>query len=313
MYSRILVTGGAGFIGSWTVEKLVEKGYRVIVVDNFYSGDPGNLQSVIDKIVMVKADARDEEIMGRVMRQYSVDAVIHLAAIVGVEEVYINPKLGYSVNVGATFNLLEQARINDVQCFIYSSSAAVYGDPIKLPITEEHPLNPKNLYGATKLAAESLVIGYNRNYGLNTVSLRYFNVYGPRMKPGPYAGVILKFIENIKTGKPLVIYGSGKQTRDFIYVEDVALANLAVLEECRPGVYNVGTGESISIKALAELMLELSGSDVGIVYRSPRPGDIMYSEADITRIRKEIGWEPRIDLYEGLRKTIDYYLGTISS
>ncbi len=310
----VLVTGGAGFIGSWTVEKLVGEGYTVIVLDNLSSGSKDNLYGVMDKIEFVHGDIKDTDLLDKLFSKYRFKSVIHLAALVGVNEVADNPVEGYSVNVTGTFNLLEMCRRHGIERLVYASSAAVYGDPLYLPVNEGHTLNPKNLYGATKLAGEALVNSYSMNYGLSTISLRYFNVYGPRMKGGPYAGVIYAFINSILEGKPLTIYGDGLQTRDFVYVEDVAEANLIALESNATGSYNIGSGSSISIKDLAYLIKSLSRyKDIDIVYREPRPGDIRHSRADITKACRVLGWRPKTSLREGLLKTINYYLSSQGS
>jgi len=305
----ILVTGGAGFIGSWTVEKLISREYKVVVLDNLAYGSIDNLSKVLDDIVFINGDIRDSGLLDKLFKKYRFYGVIHLAALVSVNEVSQKPYEGYSINVYGTFNLLEMSRKYDVERFVYASSAAVYGDPLSLPISEDHPLYPKSLYGATKLAGEVLVNSYSINYGLSTISLRYFNVYGPRMKPGPYAGVIYIFIHNVVHNKPLTIYGDGLQTRDFIYVEDVAEANLLALESNITGSYNIGSGNDISIKDLAYKILGLMGrKDLEIVYDKPRIGDIRYSLADISKAAQLLGWKPDTNFEEGLKRTIKYYV-----
>ena len=305
----ILVTGGAGFIGSWTVEKLISREYKVVILDNLAYGSIDNLSKVLDDIVFINGDIRDSELLDKLFKKYRFYGVIHLAALVSVNEVSQKPYEGYSINVYGTFNLLEMSRKYDVERFVYASSAAVYGDPLSLPISEDHPLYPKSLYGATKLAGEVLVNSYSINYGLSTISLRYFNVYGPRMKPGPYAGVIYIFIHNVIHNKPLTIYGDGLQTRDFIYVEDVAEANLLALESNITGSYNIGSGNDISIKDLAYKILGLMGrKDLEIVYDKPRIGDIRYSLADISKAAQLLGWKPDTNFEEGLKRTIKYYV-----
>lgn len=302
MPENILVTGGAGFIGSWTVELLVKKGYRVVVLDNFSTGSMENLARVIDKIKVVKGDIRNHVLLDEIIRRYEIDSIIHLAALVSVEEAARNPGEAVRVNVNGTHNVLEAARRHGLERIVYASSAAVYGDPKYLPIDEDHPLNPKNVYGATKLGGEALVNAYHENYGLSTISLRYFNVYGPRMKPGPYAGVILKFIQRIKEGKPPIIYGDGKQTRDFIYVEDVARANMAALETTATGPYNIGTGTETTINQLAKTIAELMGrTDLKPIHAKPRPGDIKRSAAKTEKAIKDLRWKPIIDLINGLK------------
>ncbi len=306
MPRTVLVTGGAGFIGSWTVELLVEKGYRVIIYDNFSTGSMDNVAHLVGRVKIVRGDIRNSLQLEEVVKHYGVDSIIHLAALVSVVEAAEKPLEALQINVYGTHNVLEAARRHDLERVVYASSAAVYGDPKYLPIDEDHPLNPKNIYGATKLGGEALVNSYHENYGLSTISLRYFNVYGPRMKPGPYAGVILKFIERIKQGKPPIIYGDGTQTRDFIYVEDVARANLVALESNATGPYNIGTGIETSINQLAKTIAELMGRpDLKPIYTQPRPGDIKRSVAKIEKAGKRLGWIPSIGIEEGVGRIIN--------
>ncbi len=311
MPENILVTGGAGFIGSWTVELLVREGYRVVVLDNFSTGSLENLARVIDKIKVVKGDIRNHVLLDEIIKHYEIDSIIHLAALVSVEEATRNPGEAVRVNVNGTHNVLETARKHDLERIVYASSAAVYGDPKYLPIDEDHPLNPKSVYGATKLGGEALVNAYHDNYGLSTISLRCFNVYGPRMKPGPYAGVIIKFIQRIKEGKPPIIYGDGTQTRDFIYVEDVARANIAALKTRATGPYNIGTGKETSINQLARQIAELMGKpDLKPIHTKPRPGDIKHSVAKIEKARKQLHWKPLVDLWKGIAEIIRTHLSS---
>jgi len=302
--SKILVTGGAGFIGSHTIEFLLEQGYSVIALDDLRSGDLSNIEHVLGKIKFVRGDIRDRELLERIMRD--VDGVIHLAAIVSVDEATEFPELAFDVNAVGTLNLLECARKHDVERFVYASSAAVYGDPSEIPVKETTPTKPMNPYGASKLAGEALVTAYATTYELSTISLRYFNVYGPRMRTGPYAGVILKFITAALKGEPLCIFGDGTQTRDFVYVRDVARANVLALESKEKGVFNVGTGKETRIIDLAKIISKLIGRECKIVFSNPRPGDIYRSVADITNITKRIGWQPKISLLEGLKITIKH-------
>jgi len=307
MEETILVTGGAGFIGSWTVEKLVSKNYNVVVIDNLESGSINNIEHLLDKIVFIRGDIRDKNLLLETCRKHGVVKIVHLAALVSVEKVSENPIKGVETNIVGTLNVLETARLLDIEKIVYASSAAVYGEPVKIPIDEDHPLNPKNVYGATKLGGEALVNSYRENYGLKTISLRYFNVYGPRMQYSDYAGVIIKFIINALMGKPLTIYGTGEQTRDFVYVEDVADANIQALESKITGVFNIGTGIETSINTLAKKIIELTNSKSKIIHTQPRPGDIMRSVANIDRAKKILGWNPRKQLTQGLLKTIKYY------
>lgn len=307
---RVLVTGGAGFIGSWTAEELVRGGHKVIVLDNMSSGSEANLSRVAGEVIVVRGDVRERHLIESVVRDHSPDALIHLAAVVSVDEVAEDPVKGFENNVLGTLNVLEAARELGVGKVVYASSAAVYGDPVRLPISEDHPLRPLSVYGGTKLAGEALATSYAGNYGMEVVVLRYFNVYGPRMRPGPYSGVVRKFIEAVLAGEPVTIFGDGEQTRDFVYVEDVARANAAALKPGVSGVYNIGTGEPVSVAGLARAVMEVAGVEVPVKYGPPRPGDIRHSYADIRRARDGLGWEPRTGLAEGLRKTIEFMMQT---
>lgn len=307
---RVLVTGGAGFIGSWTAEELVRGGHKVIVLDNMSSGSEANLSRVAGEVIVVRGDVRERHLIESVVKDHSPDALIHLAAVVSVDEVAEDPVKGFENNVLGTLNVLEAARELGVGKVVYASSAAVYGDPVRLPISEDHPLRPLSVYGGTKLAGEALATSYAGNYGMEVVVLRYFNVYGPRMRPGPYSGVVRKFIEAVLAGEPVTIFGDGEQTRDFVYVEDVARANAAALKPGVSGVYNIGTGEPVSVAGLARAVMEVAGVEVPVKYGPPRPGDIRHSYADIRRARDGLGWEPRTGLAEGLRKTIEFMMQT---
>ncbi len=308
---NVLVTGGAGFIGSHTVEALLGLEWvdRVIVVDNMYMGSYTNLYPAGDKLVFINRDIRDlEALISEFKRRgLSIDGIIHLAAIVGVDEVVRDPYTGLSVNVGGTINMLELARRMDSSRIVYASSAAVYGDPGKVPVAEDYPANPINLYGESKYIGERLVDRYRLDYGLSTISLRYFNVYGPRMRPGPYSGVIYKFMTTLLRGEAPVIYGDGGQTRDFIYVSDVADANIKALESKATGAYNIGTGRETSINELYVKICGIIGYCPQPRNAPPRRGDVYRSAASIEKAVRILGWKPRVSLEEGLRLTINYY------
>ncbi len=302
--TTVLVTGAAGFIGSHMVKLLLKEGFNVIAVDNLRSGRIENLKDVLNRIHFYKIDIRNEEI-GKVIRE--ADIVIHMAAVVNIQDFYERPKEGFDINVNGTVNLLEYARKYEVELFEFASSAAVYGNPIKLPISEDHPTNPLHPYGASKLAGEKIGMTYFYTYGLKFIGFRIFNVYGPRMTGGFYAGVIAKFIESALSGKPLTIFGSGEQTRDFIYVEDITNGFLAGIKRRKAGIFNLGTGRVITINELAKIIKRLTNSDSQIIWTNPRPGDIMHSQADISKAKSELGWEPKFDILTGLKRTIDWY------
>ena len=301
---RTLVTGGAGFIGSHLVDQLIREGHEVVVLDNFFSGSIENVRHHLDsgELSLIKGDVRDSEVVKEAMRD--VDAVFHLAAIVSVPLSMEKPSLVNEVNVGGTLNLLEASSKADVERFVYASSCAVYGEARYLPINEGHPANPLSPYAVSKLAAEYYCQVFCESYGLKTLCLRCFNVYGPRQVRGPYSGVMMQFVNRLKRGKQPIIYGDGKQTRDFVHVGDVVRANVLALDGPRGigGIINVGSGRSTTINKLADFLTGLSGrSDLKPIYAAPREGDIKNSCADITKAKRVLGYEPNVILEDGLR------------
>jgi len=239
------------------------------------------------------------------MSRFKPEVVIHTAALVSVEESVKKPEEYFRCNVLGTLNTVRISTNYGVSRFIYLSSAAVYGDPIKLPVSEEHPLNPKSPYGLSKLLGEEVVKLYYRMYGLEYVILRLFNVYGPRQFLNPYSGVITKFIDRVSKGLPPVIYGDGTQTRDFIHVLDVCrVIQLCVSTEKVNEVYNVGSGKPLSINELADLVVRVSGLDLRPTYESSRPGDIRHSYADISKAVKYLGFKPSVSIEEGIKELL---------
>ncbi|MCS7102312.1 MAG: NAD-dependent epimerase/dehydratase family protein [Candidatus Korarchaeum sp.] len=303
----VVVTGGAGFIGSHTVEELLRiPEVEVIVVDNFHSGSHKNLKSS-GRVRVLNSDIRALNDLKLDPRDLL--GVVHLAAIVSLDEAYSNPKLTLETNVIGTLNVLEMARKLDTRRFVYASSVAVYGEPVKLPIDEDHPTNPSNIYGLSKLMGEQLAMRYMQDYGIEVISLRYFNVYGPRMRSGPYSGVIHRFITALLSGGTVRIFGDGSQTRDFVYVEDVAEANVRALLSGAKGMFNIGTGVETSIKELLSLLCEVIGVTAhDIKYESPRKGDVRRSRASYEAAKVSIGWEPRTSLKKGLERTVRWYI-----
>ncbi|OYT61909.1 MAG: hypothetical protein B6U69_02670 [Thermofilum sp. ex4484_15] len=302
----VVITGGMGFIGRHTIIELVKSlpaGVEVAIVDKV---ERAKLPSVV---TLIHKDIRDREGLKEAFRDLEeIDAILHLAAIVSIEEAYEKPSLTVETNVLGTLNLLELARMFDISKFVYASSVAVYGEPKELPIREDHPLNPLNLYGLTKLMGEQLAFRYLEDYGLKVISLRYFNVYGPGMKGGRYAGVIHKFITSLLKGRRPVIYGDGSQTRDFIYVDDVVRANLKALESKTTGPFNIGSGVETSVLELYRYLTEIIGvKGIRPKFAPPRRGDVKRSLADIRRAGNYLGWKPRVDLKNGLAKTVAWY------
>jgi UDP-glucose 4-epimerase len=286
MAQRILVTGGAGFIGSFLVRELMSQGFEVRVLDNLSTGSLSNLKEVLDSIEFIEGDIRDEITVEKAVR--GVEAVVHLAALIDVAESVEKPDLYFDVNAKGTFNLAKASK--NVSAFIFASSCAVYGEPIKTPITEDHPLNPKSPYAATKIAGEAFVSSYSSLYGYKHIIFRFFNVYGPRQSKA-YAGVISEFIKRISKNEPPVIFGDGEQTRDFVHVRDVARAVILALKNDGSGVYNIGSGTSVTINELANIVLKIMDRKLKPVHTAPRPGDIRHSYASIERARR-IGYVP---------------------
>lgn len=295
---RVLVTGGAGFIGSHTVEALLEAGLHPAVLDNLSRGRRENLP---DDIEFYQGDLRDAQTLSRVVEQFRPRAVIHLAAQVDVQTSLGRPDEDMAVNIGGTINLLEACRKYGVDKVVYASSAAVYGDPQYLPVDEQHPLRPLSPYGISKHTAEHYLEAYRAVYGINYVALRYANVYGPRQDATGEGGVVAIFADRVCRGRAPVIYGDGEQTRDFIYVRDVAAANLAALHRGDGLVANISTGRATSINQLYRLFRELVPAAPPSEYAPPRPGDIRHSVLDCRLAKRELAWQAINNLSEGLK------------
>lgn len=292
----ILVTGGSGFIGRRLVDALRD-GNDVRVLDIDPSG------SEPDDVRVIEGDIRNEEVVDRAVA--GVDVVFHQAALVDVAESVSRPVTNHSINGTGTLRVFEAARDHGARVVV-ASSAAIYGDPSGVPVSETDPGRPTSPYGLEKLSADHYARLYHELYGLETVALRYFNVYGPGQTGGDYAGVIDVFLDQARAGEPITVHGDGEQTRDFVHVDDVVRANLLAAETDAVGDgYNVGTGESVTIERLAELIRDAVGSDSSIAHTEPRDGDIRHSRADLSRARDRLGYEPQIGLEEGLRTLVD--------
>ncbi|WP_456418707.1 SDR family oxidoreductase [Methanocaldococcus infernus] len=290
----ILVTGGAGFIGSHVVDKLIDQGYKVLVIDNLTTG---NLKNLNPKAKFLKHDIREA------LDIKDVEAIIHHAAQINVRHSVEKPRYDADVNVLGTINLLELARKADAK-FIYASSMAVYGNPKYLPVDENHEIDPISPYGLSKYCGELYIKLYNNLYGLEYSILRYSNVYGERQNPKGEAGVISIFISKILSGERPVIFGNGEQTRDFVYVGDVAKANVMALN-WKNEVVNIGTGTEITINKLYKIIKEKMNYNEEPIYDKPRKGDVYRVYLDITRAKK-LGWEPEVSLNEGLDRVISW-------
>ncbi|HEC96192.1 MAG TPA: NAD-dependent epimerase/dehydratase family protein [Euryarchaeota archaeon] len=293
--AKYLVTGASGQIGSYVLERLLDRA-EVIGVDL----RPSGIKEINDFIIL--GDLRSREFVEKIVKD--VDVIIHLAAQVSVERSWEDPIYDAENNILATINLLKEASERNIEKFVYISSAAVYGMPKYIPIDEDHPKNPLSPYGVSKLAGEYYCKAYSGDF--YTIIIRPFNVFSPRMDPkSPYSGVIAKFVQRVKKGLPPIIYGSGRQTRDFVHVKDVVdFIEIAIRKGERGEAYNVGTGEETSILELAEMIIEIGGFKGKPIFEKPRKGDIERSVADITKA-KRIGFRPKTDLKRDLEEVFE--------
>jgi len=308
-YSKILVTGGAGFIGSHLVDKLLDGGFEVTVLDNLSTGTVENLSSHNgdENFHFVKGDVCNSEIVRHIVKD--VDAVFHEAAIASVTHSLEDPVFTDHVNVGGTLNLLSASLNSHVKRFVYASSCAVYGDTKRPPHNEEVLPSPLSPYAASKVSAESYCRAFYKAYGLEAVSLRLFNVYGPRQSSGTYGGVIEQFLDRLLKGEEPVIFGDGAQTRDFVHVSDVVEAHMLALEKKNAvgEVINIASGVATSINKLAQLLTEIvGGRELKPFYSGPRRGDVRHSQGDIAKAENSLGYTPKISLEEGLRKYVEF-------
>jgi nucleoside-diphosphate-sugar epimerase len=304
-----LVTGGAGFIGSHIAAALAASGARVRVLDDLSTGHAENLEEIGGRVEFVRASLLDADALGRALE--GVELVFHEAAIPSVPRSVENPLETHRACAEGTFALLVAAREAGVRRIVYAASSSAYGDQPTLPKVEDMAPQPLSPYAAAKLVGEYYCQVWSRTYGFETVSLRYFNVFGPRQDPGsPYSGVISRFIAALMSGERPVIYGDGEQSRDFTYISNVVEANLRAAETTRGigEVINVATGERATLNRLLDVLKGITGkTDVEPEYREQRVGDVRHSLADITRARELLGYEPTVGLEEGLRKTIEWW------
>jgi UDP-glucose 4-epimerase len=301
---KIIVTGGSGFIGSHLVDSLLKIGYKVVVLDNFSTGRPENLEHVRDQIDLVECDL---SVKGDWTKQFvKTDWVIHLAALADIVPSIQQPDAYFRVNVDGTFNVLQAAKTEGVKRFIYIASSSCYGIPDNYPTSEDADIRPQYPYALAKRIGEELVIHWAQVYDFPALSLRFFNVYGPRSRTsGTYGAVFGVFLGQKLAGKPYTVVGDGKQTRDFTFVTDIAEAIVMAAKSDRTGqIYNVGSGTTVSVNRLVEL---LGGEKV---YIPKRPGEPDSTFAEISKIRTELGWEPQVSIEEGIAeilKNIDYW------
>jgi len=306
--AKYLVTGGAGFIGSHIVETLVERGDAVRVLDNLTTGKKENLEAVAGRIEFVEGDIRDPETCARAVK--GVDHVLHEAALASVVRSVEDPLLTNAINVTGTLNMLLAARDAGVKSFVLASSSAVYGDDPAMPKVEGREGRPLSPYAVSKLVDEKYAQAFHALYGLNTVALRYFNVFGPRQDPfSQYAAVIPLFITKILGGERPVVYGDGEQSRDFIFVENVVRANIEAAGSASAAgeVLNVACGDGMTVNGLLKAVNEVLGTKIEAVHADPRPGDIKHSTADIRKARRLMDFTPSVSFMDGLRETAAWY------
>jgi len=303
----VLLTGGAGFIGSHMMDELVASGYRAIIIDDMSTGSLRNIRHQSANIFVEFYPGSVNDMAHLEEHMENIDYIIHLAALPSVTRSIENPARTHEVNVEGTLNVLEIARKHNVKKVVFASSSSVYGNTPILPKHEGMVPSPLSPYAASKAAGENYMAAYCAAYGLPTVSLRYFNVYGPRASASSeYSAVIPRFIKAVREGASPCIYGDGTQTRDFTFVKDVVKANIMAMQSEATGVFNIGTGQSVSLNELVETTMELMGrQDLKPEYAQPRAGDVAHSLADITRAKEVLGWEPAYSLEQGLKTTIE--------
>ncbi|OPX29998.1 MAG: LPS biosynthesis protein WbpP [Candidatus Omnitrophica bacterium 4484_171] len=311
---KILVTGGAGFIGSHIVDKLVSAGANVVVLDNLSFGTLDNIKSCIDKIEFIKGDIRDENTLGEALQ--GVELVSHQAALRSVPKSVGAPFEYHDVNVNGTLRLYIKAKELGIKRVVFASSSSVYGERDKFPEKETdypHPISP---YAASKLICEQYAYVFTKSYGVDVVSLRYFNVFGPRQSlENKYAVVVPKFITSLLKDETPPIYGNGEQSRDFTYIDDVVEANLSALVKEGAGgeVFNIAGGEPHSVNELLYLLKQIIGKDIEPEYLDPRPGDVYKTHACVSKAKKLLGWQQKIDFYEGLKRTAEWFKRQIAN
>jgi len=303
---RIIVTGGAGFIGSHIVDRYLELGHEVLVVDNLWSHGGGRRENVPPRAAFAQLDIRDDD-LGELFLRFKPDIVCHHAAQHSVAIGSRDPKYDASVNVTGLLNVLEAAVKSSARKVIYASSGATYGTPDRLPMDEATPQRPESPYGITKMIGEHYLRFYKEEHGLDFTALRYANVYGPRQDPNGEAGVIAIFAGKFLARSSVRIDWDGEQTRDYVFVGDVARCNVLALERGSGGAYAIGTGVRTSVNELYAAFVKISGFEAPIERAPKRPGDVRDAQFDATLARRELGWDPQIALVDGMRTTYEYF------
>jgi UDP-glucose 4-epimerase len=298
---KMLITGGAGFVGSHICDKYIREGHQVTCLD---TGNVSLVQHLCDNQLfnIVTLDITDYVSINNFIGFKKFDVIIHLAAQIRVDRAISNPSLTWDVNANGTFNLLESARVHNVQKFLFASSSEVYGSAQYCPINENHPLGTDSIYGATKIAGDRMCNSYRKTYNMDIGILRPFNIYGPRQT----AGVISLFIGKILHDESPIIQGNGSQSRDYIYIDDIVSAYDCMLRASSPGVVNFGTGVNTPVRSLAETVINICKKDIKPEYRDAPPNTTMNLSADISKAKK-LGWSPKYDLEHGILKFVDWY------
>jgi UDP-glucose 4-epimerase len=308
---KMLITGGAGFIGSHLCEKYVKDGHTVLCLDNFMNGNLMNIRHLLNyrNFKLINGDIRDFDLLEKIMP--GVDAVFHLAAQIHVDRSIVEPKLTYEINVLGTQNVLEAARMYDVKKVIHTSTSEVYGPAQYAPMDESHPLDAPHPYGASKIAADRMCYAYIQTYGMDIDIMRLFNTFGSKQKDSGYGGAISIFVKRVLSGVPPIIYGDGSQTRDYTYIEDIVSAfdSVSNYHELIAEPINFGTGKEVSIVDLANEIIKVCGKEGKIepVHVEPRPGEVQRLLAKASKARELLGWKPKYTLEDGLEKFINWY------
>ncbi|MEO8416838.1 MAG: NAD-dependent epimerase/dehydratase family protein [Ginsengibacter sp.] len=302
--SKVLVTGGAGFIGSNLVKRLIEDGNSVTVLDNYLSGYHSNLHPFSD-LRVIEGDIRDKAIVESAMQ--GIEVVFHLAASVGNKRSIDHPMIDAEINVLGTLQVLEAARRKGVRKIVASSSAGIFGELKTIPITEDHPIEPDTPYGCTKLCEEKLCLSYSKLYDIEAVCLRYFNVYGPNQRFDAYGNVIPIFVFRMLRNEPIIIFGDGEQTRDFVHVDDIVQANIKAADAIgTSGAFNIASGSRVTINHLVEIISKNNESLIKVEHHAERPGDVRHSLADISLAHQKINYSPSVDLEIGIYEYIQW-------
>ncbi|WP_409341793.1 NAD-dependent epimerase/dehydratase family protein [Paenibacillus sp. MBLB4367] len=302
--SKVLVTGGCGFIGSHIADRLLRKGHEVAIADNLSTGSLDNVKGM--DVNIYHCDLLSDA-FGRAVEHFRPDCIVHQAAQASVFKSTENMALDEAVNIQGTIKVIEAAKDYGVRKIVYAASAAIYGDPDYLPIDEGHQIGPNSPYGISKYVAEMYLRLAGSMFGLDYTMLRYSNVYGPRQNVIGEGGAVAKFTQALRTGSPIIVHGDGEQSRDFVYVGDVAEANAIALTEGSRETVHISTGVQTSINRLIEIMLLCSGRKRTVLHQEPRPGDIRHSVLSNAKAAEKLGWTPAVTLEEGVRRTLGYY------